>query len=282
MNSLETFLTSESPEVISENLSRLRNEPLDKVANSCSRMIGGQNQRFASAITAATSLFTHFNSSQSSVNPLKSNNSLWVNAPVYHNELHTNDVVLAFTKLVIQESVDTHTKQAGLIAAILHDLGHPGGTNTSYCELENNTVELVNNSGCLHVLDLQTRKLIADTIIDTAFMEKAEDVQARFLDGGLPLSAILRHADLFRSVYVDADNSLDSGQLLKSEFKASIERCPNLNAGFVETLDTPAAQMFFNKSNPSYLISNAGKALEVRRSCGLTQLMELLPADVSL
>ena len=61
--------------------------------------------------------------------------------PVYHNRLHTADVMLTLTALLHGQQVTAEPAArpwaaACLAAAVAHDFGHPGGTNAHPFELE--------------------------------------------------------------------------------------------------------------------------------------------------
>jgi hypothetical protein len=269
---IHDFLTEESPQALSDQLKDLRSLPLSELVPTCLESLGWPGRPAKPEIAQAA---------MASAQLVQETSSL--DEPKYHNRSHTADVVLAYTKLArghlesdfgSTQAEQIESRQLGLIAAILHDLGHPGGNNTKPLELEENSVELARKSGCLDSLNPAQQEKVAKHILDTGFTERAEAVKKEYLEGGNPTSAILRHADVFRSVYINKDSALESGKLLKEEFMGARDRCPGLRADWVDTLHTHKAQFGFNAMNAAYIQSPAAKEAEGRRLSAAEELKE--------
>ena len=256
----KTWMEAETPADLKASQDALRGIPLADLTQACAKELGmdpksaeSQALQKAAELTDAT---------------------MSTETPAYHNRKHAADVVLAYTRLAAREPAghlgatpaeQAEAKGLGLVAAVLHDIGHPGGNNTKDFELEAQSVELADRAGVLAPLG-EKASIVRKTIMDTAFKEAAAPTKEDYEKGKSPLSAILRHADIFRSVYINKDAALESGRDLKKEFMESTDRCPSLKAPFVQTLDTPNGQIPFAGMNPSYLKSPEGARMEERRA----------------
>jgi len=199
-----------------------------------------------------------------------------VGTPAYHNLGHMVDVAVGYIRLANSEpgvhisfnpSAVARYKSLGLVAAIGHDLGHPGGSNApkQVSQIEKLSVTLL--APALERLKPEFSTFVCNSIEQTdhmAFMQKSREdylIATTRLDNPQAIvNALLRQADLYRSTSLTPEDALESGALLKKELLgAGDSNCPHLKGlGFVDGLDTPAAQKFFTQSNPCVLSSIEG------------------------
>lgn len=204
----------------------------------------------------------------------------------YHNYGHTVDVMVGYIRLARSEpyfhlskskSIAARSKSLGLVAAVAHDLGHPGGTNPpgkiGYFEAKS-SMSLI-DSGALNGLPPNDQHFVCNAIFQTdhmPFLEVAKDAYIQSTvkrDNASPqavVDALLRQADLYRSTCLTPEDAIDCGDHVKCEFqRARSSNCKHLNGlGFVDTLDTPEAQKFFTEANPCVLKSVEGEKIRLQ------------------